>query len=214
MNNPSGLCKCGCGQKTWIATKNDSRYGWVKGQPVDYVKGHALKGRPRSLEHCQKLSRAKKGKPLSSKAYESIVARRRFGPDNPAYNGGLWIEKRSGRCYIRCRNGHPMAYYRAVMEAHLGRPLRHDEQVHHINGDPTDDRLENLQLLPMGRHSSITNKKYTRQELAEQLRDYVRRTGKIPTLKSIYMDEASANPKTFIAHFGTWNNALREAGIV
>ncbi len=65
----------------------------------------------------------------------------------------------------------------------------------------------------MGRHSSITNKKYTKQELAEQLRNYVRRTGKIPTLKSIYADEASANPKTFIRYFGTWNNALKEAGI-
>lgn len=213
MSNPSGLCKCGCGQKTWIATKNDSRYGWVKGQPVDYVKGHALRGVKRSAEFCRNVSLGKKGKPLSPKALAARRAAVKWGPDNPAYNGGLWIEKRSGRCYIRCRNGHPKAYYRAVMEAHLGRTLRPDEQIHHINGDPSDDRLENLQLLPMGRHSSITNKKYTKQELVEQLRDYVRRTGKTPTLKSIYTDEASANPKTFMIHFGTWNNALREAGI-
>lgn len=35
-----GLCGCGCGQPTEIAKRTEGRWGFVKGEPKRYVRGH------------------------------------------------------------------------------------------------------------------------------------------------------------------------------
>lgn len=39
--NPSGLCQCGCGQSAPIARYTQPAFGWRKGQPVRFIRGHA-----------------------------------------------------------------------------------------------------------------------------------------------------------------------------
>lgn len=45
--NSTGLCRCGCGRLTPRATHSHRVKGWVKGEPLAYLRGHHLKHRLR-----------------------------------------------------------------------------------------------------------------------------------------------------------------------
>lgn len=42
--NPTGLCRCGCGMRTPIATKTRASHGIAKGKPLFFIKGHRTTG--------------------------------------------------------------------------------------------------------------------------------------------------------------------------
>lgn len=102
-----------------------------------------------------------------------LKSKSRFGPSNPRWNGGE-VKDSSGRVMIYSPLHPRPSYcgthvyrYRLVMEKHLGRFLESNEHVHHINGDFTDDRLENLKVVTPSEHSKMHNQERTRNQLGQ-----------------------------------------------
>ena len=57
-------------------------------------------------------------------------------------------------------------------------------------------------------------RRYTDEEILEELRTAADRLGRSPTMREFAQDaEARVHPQTVIEHFGTWNAAKRAAGL-
>jgi hypothetical protein len=57
-------------------------------------------------------------------------------------------------------------------------------------------------------------RRYTDEEILEELRAGARRLGRSPTMREFAQDpQAKVHPQTVIEHFGTWNAAKRAAGL-
>ena len=74
-----------------------------------------------------------------------------------------WDNKRKPRLqkngYLTiCIENKKYYVHRLIMEEYLGRKLIKNEQVHHINGNKLDNRIENLQLINLGEHQKIHSK--------------------------------------------------------
>lgn len=130
------FCLCGCGEE------------------IQLLRNHHSRGIPKFRNgHCSRVNNGMAG---------------RFGNQNPNYGSGKYIDPHGYVTVLNNPGCSPRYVYehRMVMERHLGRPLKIDEQVHHINGNKLDNRLENLQILSAYEHGRTHQK-----ELREQLGD-------------------------------------------
>lgn len=116
--NPSGLCECGCGEETSISYKTRTCLGHIKGQPVRFILGHHLKKHMNGGHgKCWKGGRTK-----HVDGYIQVW--------QPEHNNSD-------------SKGYVLEHVLIASDA-LDHPIPSGVIVHHHNGDPSDNRNENL----------------------------------------------------------------------
>lgn len=154
------------------ATKRAGVYFITKEEVERYNRerrpAHGVKGWKQSDEAREKIRQAKlasnpmKGKKHTPESLAKISAssqQQPRGEDSHAWKGGRVLD-RVGYVMVYVPE-HPHAVnryvleHRLVMEQVLGRYLEPHEKVHHINGDITDNRPENLEVMTQSEHMRL-----------------------------------------------------------
>jgi hypothetical protein len=111
----------------------------------------------------KRTKKTKKKMSLARKKYLKSNNIKMNGNKNPNWKGGIMYDKKRKLIYSP---NHPRPdflkkycyEYRLIVEKKLGRYLKPNEIVHHKNGDITDNRLKNLQLMTQKEHINLHRK--------------------------------------------------------
>jgi Homing endonuclease associated repeat len=80
---------------------------------------------------------------------------------------------------------------------------------------PARELLEGIDRHALARFQAGIRKRYSDEDILEQLVESARRLGRSPSMREFTADpETTVHPQTVIEHFGSWNAAKRAAGLV
>lgn len=113
---PSGLCECGCGERTSIAKQTTVRLDHYRGFPLRFIQGHNPRFKRPEGRVAFRLKHVS--------GYIKVQAK-----GNPMADSSGYVME-----------------HRLVLSRVLGRPLTRDEYGHHLNGNRRDNLPENLEV--------------------------------------------------------------------
>lgn len=73
------FCQCGCGGLAPVAKQTNSLFGWVKGCPVKYIRGHAAKDKSKPRKSWQDCFWEKVSKGESCWLWKGALTNNRYG---------------------------------------------------------------------------------------------------------------------------------------
>jgi len=143
----------------WTACIDCGKERWV----------YSYKGKPKS-PRCNSCARKGNKNPSFGKRGEKNYRWTGYKRKNDSGYILVWIEPDNP--YYKMSHKNRIKEHRLVMAKHLNRCLESWEIVHHINGDKTDNRIENLELTTQSKHMQIYKKlekenKILRQKIKE-----------------------------------------------
>lgn len=129
-DNKAPLCYCGCGNE--VTRSKVKPHNWNK-----YISGH----------------NSRVYNPGKLKPGNNYGAKTRFKKGQKPHNYKDGRATCDGYVYILQPNGKRKAEHRIVAEQKIGRTLKQNEIVHHINGNRKDNRPDNLEVMTRKQHN-------------------------------------------------------------
>jgi len=99
------------------------------------------------------------------------------GKNNPNWKGGVMYDKKRKLIYSPNHPNpdflHKYCYeYKLIMEKYLGRKLKKGEIIHHKNGDVTDNKIKNLQVMTQSEHIKLHQKQGDMKQIFKSKFDF------------------------------------------
>jgi len=126
----------------------------TKANQTSFKKGHVPWNKGKKVRSNTGRTHFKKGQDPWNKgiSHKSIRGKKHY-----RWKGGYWINE-AGYKILEAKNKdkkYRIKEHRKVMEEHLGRKLSKKEEIHHINGNKLDNRIENLKIMTKKEHAKL-----------------------------------------------------------